>query len=85
MTVVQSTSIATNNFFMGDGTMAAIFDRMDATILVGDQHSDFLIRNMIAILAEERLALACFRPVRICEGRSVLGISNRSNDHAAHG
>jgi HK97 family phage major capsid protein len=68
MTVVQSTSIATNNFFMGDGTMAAIFDRMDATILVGDQHSDFLIRNMIAILAEERLALACFRPAAFAKG-----------------
>jgi HK97 family phage major capsid protein len=68
LTIVQSTSITANNFFIGDGSMAAIFDRMDATIFVADQHSDFFIRNIFVLLAEERLALAMFRPAAFAKG-----------------
>jgi hypothetical protein len=31
-------------------------------ILTADQHSDFFIRNLVAVLAEERLGLAVFFP-----------------------
>lgn len=68
LTVVESTSITANNFLVGDGTMAAIFDKMDAQIFVADQHSDFFIRNIFVILAEERLALAVFRPAAFTKG-----------------
>lgn len=60
--VVQSENIANNRALVGDGLMAAIFDRHDARIYTTDSHADFFIRNLIVILAEERLALAVFRP-----------------------
>jgi HK97 family phage major capsid protein len=68
LTVVQSTSITALNFLVGDGAMAAIFDRMDAQVFVADQHSDFFIRNIFVLLAEERIALAVFRPAAFAKG-----------------
>lgn len=47
---------------IGDFKQAAeIFDRETANVRVGDQHSDFFVRNQVAILIEERLALVCYR------------------------
>lgn len=68
LTVVESTSMAANSFLVGDGRMAAIFDRMDATVFMADQHSDFFIRNIFVLLAEERIALAVFRPAAFAKG-----------------
>ena len=41
---------------------ATLFDRMQTEIRMGNQHSDFFVTNKIAILAEERVALAVHRP-----------------------
>ena len=40
---------------------------MEGNIRVAEQHSDFFIRNAVAILAEERLALAVKRPESFVE------------------
>jgi HK97 family phage major capsid protein len=42
-------------------TAAAVWDRSDATIEISREHSDYFVRNMIAVLAEERVALTVFR------------------------
>ena len=60
--VVESENIAAGTALVGDGTMAAVVDRMDARIYTTDSHSDFFIRNIFVILAEERVALPVFRP-----------------------
>lgn len=60
--VVESENIAAGEALVGDGLMAAIFDRHDARIYTTDSHADFFVRNLIVMLAEERLALAIFRP-----------------------
>ncbi len=60
--VVESENIAAGTALVGDGTMAAVVDRMDARIYTTDSHSDFFIRNIFVILAEERVALPIFRP-----------------------
>lgn len=62
MPIVQSENITAGTVLVGDGTMAAVVDRMDAQIYVSDSHSDFFIRNIFTLLAEERVALAIFRP-----------------------
>jgi HK97 family phage major capsid protein len=62
MRVVENENIAVNTALVGDGSMAAVWDRMDAQIFVADQHSDFFIKNIFVLLAEERLALTVFRP-----------------------
>jgi HK97 family phage major capsid protein len=49
------------------GIGATLYDRMEGNIRVSEQHSDFFIRNAVAILAEERLALAVKRPESFVE------------------
>jgi HK97 family phage major capsid protein len=60
--VVESEAIAAGTALVGDGTMAAVVDRMDTVIYTTDSHSDYFIRNILVILAEERVALPVFRP-----------------------
>ena len=56
---VPTTAMALDKFLVGNFQQAAtIYDRWQARVEVSTEHSDFFIRNMIAILCEERLALA---------------------------
>jgi HK97 family phage major capsid protein len=59
--VVESENIAAGTVLVGDGTMAAVVDRQDARIYMTDSHSDFFVRNIFVMLAEERVALPVFR------------------------
>jgi HK97 family phage major capsid protein len=43
-----------------------IWDREQATVAVSDSHADFFIRNLVAILAELRMAFGIFRPSAFC-------------------
>lgn len=60
--VVESQAIAEGTALVGDGSQATVFDRMGATIYTTDSHADFFIRNIVTVLAEQRLALAVYRP-----------------------
>lgn len=60
--VVQTEAKAAGSYLVGDGTAAQVWDRWDARILIADQHSDFFIRNLLVLLAEERLGLSVYRP-----------------------
>ncbi len=44
-----------------------VFEREGVTVLTSDSHSDFFIRNLIAVLAETRLGLAVFFPAAFCK------------------
>lgn len=67
--VVATASMPAGHFFVGATAMAAsLFDREDATIEVSREHSDFFVKNMVAILAEERLALAVYRKTALVYG-----------------
>lgn len=46
---------------------AVLWDREQATVSVTDSHSDFFIRNMVAILAEMRAAFGVIRPSAFVE------------------
>ncbi len=59
--VVESENIGTTEALVGDGTAAAVWDRSDSRILI-DTINDQFVRNMLTLLAEERLALAVYRP-----------------------
>lgn len=66
--VVETPAIEEGYGLVGSfGIGATLFDRMEGTIRVSEQHSDFFVRNAIAILAEERLALAVKRPESFVE------------------
>lgn len=67
--VVEADAMPEGEFLVGSFRMAAtLFDRELATIAIADQHADFFIKNMLAILAEERLALAVSRPKAFVHG-----------------
>jgi HK97 family phage major capsid protein len=60
--VATSTAVTQGTFYVGSFQRhVALFDRMMATIDVSTEHSDYFIRNLVAIRAEERLALVVYR------------------------
>jgi len=61
--VVETTAIESGECLLGAfGLGAMIWDREQASIRISEHHDDYFIRNMLAVLAEERLALTIFRP-----------------------
>lgn len=60
--VVVTEDKAAGSVLIGDGTAAQVWDRWDARVLIADQHSDFFVRNLFVLLAEERLTLTVYRP-----------------------
>ena len=60
--IVESDNIAAGTALVGDGQMAAVVDRNQGRIYTTDSHADFFVRNLLAVLAEERVALPVFRP-----------------------
>lgn len=67
--VVQSLAMPPNNFLTGAFDLAAqIFDREDATVAISTEDIDNFRRNMVTILAEERLGLAVYRPAALVKG-----------------
>ncbi|RVJ58230.1 phage major capsid protein [Sinorhizobium meliloti] len=60
--VVATQAIAVDKFLTGAFRLGAqLFDRWDARVETGFVNDDF-IKNLVTILAEERLALAVYRP-----------------------
>lgn len=70
LTVVSTTGIGTGTFLVGSGDPAAsqIRDRMAMQVEISTEHSDYFVRNMIAIRAEKRLALIVMRPASYIKG-----------------
>jgi len=58
----ESESQASGTGLLGDFTKAVIWDREQTTVTMSDSHADFFVRNLVAILAEERLAFGVTRP-----------------------
>jgi len=67
--VILSNSISAGTFLLGAFDMGAeIKDRMQATVEVSRENSDNFVKNMITILAEERIALVVYRPAAFITG-----------------
>ncbi|HUU55610.1 MAG TPA: phage major capsid protein [Armatimonadota bacterium] len=67
--VVTSLAMSLGQFSCGAYNLAAaIWDREQSQVRLSDQHDDFFTRNLVAILAEERLALTVYRPEAVVLG-----------------
>jgi HK97 family phage major capsid protein len=67
--VLQSLQMTAGDFLVGNFPLGAqIFDRMEASVQIANQNEDDFIRNLITILAEERIALAVYRSDAFVEG-----------------
>ncbi|MFV0673657.1 phage major capsid protein [Variovorax sp. tm] len=61
--VVATQAIAVDKFLAGAFKLGAqVFDRWQARVEVATENEDDFVKNMVTVLAEERLALAVYRP-----------------------
>lgn len=69
--VVVTPAMTENTVLVGDFRQAVVADRQESTIYVTDSHKDWFGRNLLAVLAEERLALGVLDPDAFCTVTSV--------------
>lgn len=71
--IVTTLAMPVNNFLAGNFRQSAqIFDREDANVVVSTENEDDFVNNRVTILAEERLALADYRPEARIKGAFVV-------------
>lgn len=74
--VVESDGMPNGDFLVGAFRMAAtLFDREQASVMISTEDGDNFVRNLVTILAEERLALAVSRPAAFVHGGWPQGLS----------
>jgi HK97 family phage major capsid protein len=72
--VVDTNAVAPGKFMCGAFNIAAqIFDREDASVEVSNEDADNFRKNLVTILAEERVALAVTRPESFVYGNIADG------------
>lgn len=64
--VVISEAMTENTALVGDFRQAVVADRMQSTLYVTDSHKDWFARNILAILAEERIGFGVLDPQAFC-------------------
>src|SRR3546814_12904145 len=75
--VVETQAMTAGNFLTGAFRLGAqIFDRQDARVEVSTEDSDNFRKNLVTILAEERLALAVYRPEAFIRGGFAAAITD---------
>ena len=67
--VIETTAMEEGRFLVGAfGLGAQLFDRQQAQIRVSEHHAEYFTHNMVAILAELRVALVVYRPRAFVKG-----------------
>lgn len=67
--VVATNSITAGTFLVGAFSMGAqVWDRQDAAVQISFEDGTNFVKNMATILAEERIALAVYRPAAFISG-----------------
>lgn len=67
--VVGTQAMTVDTFLVGAFKLGAqVFDRMQSNVMIATENEDDFIKNMVTILAEERLGLAVYRPEAFIKG-----------------
>jgi HK97 family phage major capsid protein len=67
--VVGTQAMTVDSFLVGAFRLGAqVFDRQQANVMIATENEDDFIKNMVTILAEERIALATYRPEAFVKG-----------------
>jgi HK97 family phage major capsid protein len=69
--VVVTPAMTENTLLVGDFSQAVVADREQSAIYVTDSHNDFFARNLLAILAEERLGFGVLDVEAFCTVTAV--------------
>jgi HK97 family phage major capsid protein len=68
--VIVTNAMTSGNFLLGDWTMGAKrYTREGVSVRVSESHSDYFVRNGVAVLAEYRECLAINRPKAFTKGQ----------------
>lgn len=68
--VVTTQAMTVDNFLVGAFQLGAqLFDRQQAQVTVATENEDDFVNNLVTILAEERLAMAVYRPEAFVKGK----------------
>ena len=59
-------AVTANTAIVGDFRQCVIADRQQSAIYVTDSHKDWFQRNLLAVLAEERIGFGCLDPDALC-------------------
>lgn len=74
--VVATQSMDAGDFLVGAFQLGAqLWDREDATVVVSTEDRDNFVKNMVTILAEERLGLTVYRPEAFVKGEFEIASS----------
>jgi HK97 family phage major capsid protein len=77
--LIANTAVTTGDFLVGDFSMGAqLFDRQQSSIRFFEQDQDNAIRNVVTVVASERLALAIYRPTAFVYGDFASALANGS-------
>jgi HK97 family phage major capsid protein len=75
--IVETNAMTAGNFLVGAFKMGAeLFARDDASVQISTEDSDNFRKNLVTILAEERAALADFRPEAFIKGGFAAAITD---------
>jgi len=67
-----TTNALENTLLVGAFNQAQIFRRTGISIAISTENEDYFIYNKVAVRAEERLALAVYRPAAFCKVEAVV-------------
>lgn len=70
--VVVTPAMTLHTALVGDFKQYVVADRQQAALYVTDSHNDWFARNLLAILAEERLSGGCLDPEAFCTVTAVI-------------
>lgn len=66
--IIESSAMTEGQFLAGDAAQAVVRVRQGAAVEISTEHSDYFVKNMVAIRAEERLALQVISPAAFVKG-----------------
>lgn len=66
--VVESLGFTAGNFLAGASNAATIHDRQQMAVRLAEQHADFAVKNMIALICDARLGFTVERPAAMVTG-----------------
>jgi HK97 family phage major capsid protein len=77
--IIANTAISSGDFLVGDFALGVqLFDRLQSNIRFFEQDQDNAIKNLVTVVAEERLALPVYRPTAFVYGNFTNALATGS-------
>ena len=68
----MTTNALENTALVGAFNQAQVYRKSGITVAISTENEDYFIYNKLAVRAEERLALAVYRPAAFCKVEAIV-------------